>query len=137
MKQLDRFFASTDRNGDGRIDLPELKGALAIPKIGRMLRRVDIDPHEMIELFHLIDKNRDGDLDRDEFILGITKLKGGTRAVDFTKLNVQLNALTTRALFFDKEMKRIGHLSKVEEKFGEHNFQVFSEMRGRILYIDP
>ena len=26
---------------------------------------------------------------------------------------------------------------KVEEKFGEHNFPVFSDMRGKILYIDP
>ena len=25
----------------------------------------------------------------------------------------------------------------VEEKFGEQNFRVFSEMRGKFLYIDP
>jgi len=87
-QDLNALFDKADTSGDGRLDMEELEGVLAHPKVRLWLGELGVDASDAQLLFELIDDG-DGEIQRDEFVDGMTRLKGEARAQDL--LPVQTN----------------------------------------------
>jgi len=80
-RELNELFDQADTSGDGLLTLDELNDILAHPNVRLWLSELGVDVTDTTCLFELLDDG-DGSVTRDEFVAGITKLKGEARAQD-------------------------------------------------------
>eukprot|EP00928_Gymnodinium_smaydae_P073117 TRINITY_DN5635_c0_g4_i1.p1 TRINITY_DN5635_c0_g4~~TRINITY_DN5635_c0_g4_i1.p1 ORF type:complete len:568 (+),score=73.44 TRINITY_DN5635_c0_g4_i1:58-1761(+) len=81
MRKLRMLFEDADESGDGLLTLPELESLMEDPKVKSWLNTLGLEVHETKLLFHLIDDG-DGYITADEFLRGVGRLKGSSRAMD-------------------------------------------------------
>jgi len=80
-KDLSALFDEADTNGDSALDMEELDRLLLHPKVCVWLAELGVDASDTQLLFDLLDDG-DGQLSKQEFVGGITRLKGEARAQD-------------------------------------------------------
>eukprot|EP00446_Apocalathium_sp_SHHI-4_P058968 CAMPEP_0177412186 /NCGR_PEP_ID=MMETSP0368-20130122/65853_1 /TAXON_ID=447022 ORGANISM="Scrippsiella hangoei-like, Strain SHHI-4" /NCGR_SAMPLE_ID=MMETSP0368 /ASSEMBLY_ACC=CAM_ASM_000363 /LENGTH=121 /DNA_ID=CAMNT_0018881425 /DNA_START=20 /DNA_END=382 /DNA_ORIENTATION=+ len=100
---MDRVFEELDANGNGQIGLFELEEHLNDPRMGAYFSALSPDIKQVGKLFRLMDVDKSGLIDREEFISGCFNLKGNAKNLDVAILQY--------------ETKRIGRLIV---KLGEH-----------------
>jgi len=107
VERLMKVYERLDTNQDGVISWDEFMPILDDQSIKAALASVEIEPREVETLFRLLDDG-DGQVSVDEFIEGMTRLKGQARAVD---LMVVLNLTKRLAAKFDSNKGSIqeGH----------------------------
>jgi len=84
--ELNELFARADVSNDGAITLDEMQDLMQLPKVQLWLSELGIDASDTRALFDLIDGDGSGAISRNEFLLGMTKLKGEARAQDLVPL---------------------------------------------------
>merc|ERR1711964_292803 len=80
-EKLRELFACADESGDGKITEEEFGSMLSDPSMTSYLGVLDLDVHEVMSLFHLLDDG-DGHVTYDEFVKGVLQLKGQARSQD-------------------------------------------------------
>ncbi|CAE7271789.1 Scn8a [Symbiodinium natans] len=90
--KLESIFLAIDDTGDGIISEERLNDILQNPKVAAYLETLELDLHEGVALFHLLD-NGDGEVTLDEFIDGIMRCKGPARAIDQVAMHADIKAL--------------------------------------------
>lgn len=83
-KLLD-FFHAADTSQDGKLTIEEFEEFLSDERVMCYLNTLELDTFEARSLFEMIDDG-DGTVSVDEFIKGITRLKGQSRAQDLLAL---------------------------------------------------
>jgi len=90
--KLESIFLAIDDSGDGIISEERLNDILQNPKVAAYLETLELDLHEGVALFHLLD-NGDGEVTLDEFIDGIMRCKGPARAIDQVAMHADIKSL--------------------------------------------
>jgi voltage-gated sodium channel len=83
---LREVFLSGDSDGDGFITLEELEICLQRPDVEEKLSSLDLPRSQAHELFSILDVDSSGQIDVEEFINGILKIKGDCRPKDLMGL---------------------------------------------------
>merc|ERR1712203_1169846 len=83
-----------DTSGDGKLTREELFEAAKRSKVKHKLHSLDIMTKDMTELWEILDAgDGDGELDADEFINGIRRLRGEAKAKDILRAQRELTLL--------------------------------------------
>jgi len=81
IRKLKEFLQNSDKDGNGQMDLQELKLVINREDIQSWLDAIGLESHEVIGLFHVLDDG-DGETSHEDLIGGMMKLAGGVRAID-------------------------------------------------------
>lgn len=87
---IQEVFMELDTNHSGALSFEEFERHIDDDKIIAFLRSREIDVRQIRTLFHLLDTDQTGDVDMEEFVAGILRLKGGATTLDMAVLNYQL-----------------------------------------------
>merc|ERR1719181_2225827 len=75
-KALEKMFEKIDEDRSGALSMDELRdGATKVKEFRQYLRLLDIDDNDLIELFAMIDNDGSGEVDPDEFIEALYRMK--------------------------------------------------------------
>jgi len=83
--KMKALFDDADTSGDGKLDIEEFKAILLDSDVKIWLAAMDLDASDAEELFEMLDDG-DGRLTAEELVIGVSKLRGGARAMDLRKL---------------------------------------------------
>jgi len=82
--ELRRLFRSADQDNSGMLDYREFEeSVLSNGDFNHCLESLDIRADHAKLLFHLLDKDRSGEIECEEFVSGCIKLHGSATAIDF------------------------------------------------------
>jgi len=101
INNLHSLFTSLDESGDGSITREEFDAALAQPRVRHWFAALEIDVSDVPKLFAMLD-NGHSMISKEEFILGLKKVKGAAQAIDVLALT--------------KECQKIGRAMGVEDR---------------------
>jgi hypothetical protein len=89
------LFCKADVHKTGRLDYDAFTKHVVDPHVQNLLRRlgVDIDTVGPTGLFYLLDFNASGDIELDEFTLGLQQVHGDAKAIDIARVRHDLNIL--------------------------------------------
>merc|ERR1711920_1128037 len=79
-----------DTNGSGALSLEEFEKHIEDEKIMAYLRTREIDIGQVKTLFTLLDVDQTGDVDMEEFVAGVLRLKGGATSMDLAVLTYRV-----------------------------------------------
>jgi len=87
-KSLRQIFEEIDEDGDGHLTVDEVKTALLTDRVSEELKHYDIDvaPENADTFLQVMDMNRDGVADVDEFVTGCLKLQGNAKPMSLVIL---------------------------------------------------
>jgi len=85
VRKLKALFWQLDTSGDGLISWDEFQCMMTNSHLKTWLSALEIDPHDLQQFFELLDDG-DGQLTINEFVGGISRLKGYAKAVDMAQL---------------------------------------------------
>jgi len=111
IEQMDQIFDELDANDSGAITAEELENHMSDPKAVAYFASLSLDLKQVKRLFHLIDIDKSGTIDWNEFIFGCLHLKGEAKNLDIAIIQLELRWI--RELVF---------------KLGEHFDNHFSSM---------
>lgn len=103
LEELQEFFALMDEDKSGKITQEELFNAARQRKVRQKLRALDIMPKDMDDLWDILDDG-DGELDVDEFVNGIRRLRGEARAKDILRIQKELRMLESSVDSIEESM---------------------------------
>jgi hypothetical protein len=83
---LTGVFQEIDESGDGTCSLQEFKAHIHDKSVQALLSSLEIEIHDALTLFEMLDANATGDVDLDEFITGCITLRGSAKAVQIEKM---------------------------------------------------
>merc|ERR1740129_1061003 len=106
MSKLSDFFRVADQSGDGLVDRDEIEEMLKNPKVRMWLQSLDLQVHEYVALFKLID-NGSGFICFAEFMTGVQRLKGHARSIDMIGVALDVTRLKHRVKQMHKDMLNI------------------------------
>jgi hypothetical protein len=101
--QMRRLFLRIE--DAGMICWTDFSDMLTEPDMLRCFKLLDIDPSEASGLFRLLDTERSGEIDAEEFVMGCLRLQGSAKAIDLATLT-----------YFNKRMATWWHTQMVEVK---------------------
>jgi len=93
---MEQVFEELDSDGSGQIKLSSLENHLLDPQHNAYFSALCLDAKQVRKLFHLMDTDRSGGIDREEFIGGCLSLRGQAKNLDVAILQY--------------ETRRLGHL---------------------------
>jgi len=115
LEELRYFFEVIDEDRSGKLTQSEFFGAAKQPKVRQKLRALDIMPKDMSELWDILDDG-DGELDVEEFVNGIRRLRGEARAKDILRLQKELRVLEDSVNSIEESMDvSKERMSKIEQ----------------------
>lgn len=85
LEELSAIFHTMDLDGSGMVDKDEVAQAMQIRHVRMKLRILDVNLEDMSALWEILDDG-DGELDVDEFIAGMRRMKGEGKAKDVMRL---------------------------------------------------
>jgi len=86
MKSMQHVFEEMDANGNGFISLSEFEAAIEDERMVAYFNALGLDITDVQTLFCLLDRDQEGSIDIEEFLLGCMRLKGEARSLDLAKL---------------------------------------------------
>merc|ERR1711972_898395 len=91
------------------------------PRVKAWLNILGLEVHETKQLFHLLDDSGDGQITADEFMKGITRLKGHSRAMDVIAIQHELDRVSKEIssikLMLRAPVSRVASMSSLQESF--------------------
>lgn len=128
VKLLNKMFKKIDEDRDGEISLEELMaGARKVPEFQSRLRVMDIDEHDLEQLFHMLDTDGGGSIDPNEFISALSRwIHAPVSATRFVKYNME------RALQQQQQIQEVCRELKhsVDKLRGDHKRKAKTEREG-------
>lgn len=82
---LQRLFEELDSSGDGLLTWDEFSVVMTDPRMAALVASMEVDAHDLELLFKLLDDG-DGEVQREEFSMGILSIKGPAKALDVANL---------------------------------------------------
>jgi hypothetical protein len=107
-ENLQALFDKIDLDGTGRIKLHELQKALSDRRSASWMQILDVDVYEVVQLFHLLDKDGDGMVTFEEFSKGIMRLRGGAKSIDLIAVLRQNAEMSNAIQALAKTLHRTG-----------------------------
>lgn len=108
---LQRVFEELDANGSGSLTMEEFERQIQDEHILTYLSTLEIEVDQVRMLLPLLDLDRNGEVDIDEFINGCIRLKGGARSLDVGILQYQiewlLHNMNLQSAFIEERFERI------------------------------
>jgi len=92
---LSDLFEEADTNGDGCLTEDEMRALFAHPKVMLWLKELGLDASDSDALIDLIDEKDGWSVNRDDFVHGITRLRGEARSQDVVVLHNNVKRLRT------------------------------------------
>eukprot|EP00931_Biecheleriopsis_adriatica_P007696 TRINITY_DN108961_c0_g1_i1.p1 TRINITY_DN108961_c0_g1~~TRINITY_DN108961_c0_g1_i1.p1 ORF type:complete len:613 (+),score=120.02 TRINITY_DN108961_c0_g1_i1:26-1864(+) len=108
---LKKLFDGWDDNTNGRICFEEFRRHLQDEPTQALLRSLEIESHDAILLFDMMDSNGSGDVDLEEFIHGCITLRGGAKAIHMEKISSMNKHLLDRVTALEAGTARISESS--------------------------
>ena len=123
VKRLEAVFDRADKNKDGCLTEAEFDNALGDPKIMKMFYELEMEPSDLEGVFQLLDDGH-GTVELEEFLSGIMKMKGHSRATDLLILQHDNKRMLYAVQTVEKHMltalagidKHLDYIQKLEEK---------------------
>jgi len=91
---MKEIFHGLDDDDSGSIEIGELQECLQKKDIGAWFASLGIDVEQVGNLFKLLDRDKSGTLDEEEFIFGCLQLRGEARNIDVALLQYQVAELS-------------------------------------------
>jgi hypothetical protein len=82
-----KIFRELDGDFDGSITVDEMQKKMMDPEIGAYFTQLGVDPDQVGKLFYLLDRDKSGTLDQEEFMFGCLKFQGDAKSLDVAVLN--------------------------------------------------
>eukprot|EP00931_Biecheleriopsis_adriatica_P086846 TRINITY_DN61415_c0_g1_i1.p1 TRINITY_DN61415_c0_g1~~TRINITY_DN61415_c0_g1_i1.p1 ORF type:complete len:564 (+),score=108.13 TRINITY_DN61415_c0_g1_i1:90-1781(+) len=93
METLQGLFKEWDEEEKGFCTLEEFKKHLQDSSMTALLNSLDIEVHDALTLFEMLDQDRSGQVDLDEFITGCITLRGNAKAVQIEKIKSLMQSI--------------------------------------------
>mmetsp|Transcript_72953 Transcript_72953/g.170948 ORF Transcript_72953/g.170948 Transcript_72953/m.170948 type:complete len:641 (+) Transcript_72953:73-1995(+) len=133
--KLESIFMAIDDTGDGIISEERLNKILMNPKVAAYLETLELDLHEGVALFHLLD-NGDGEVTLDEFIDGIMRCKGPARAIDQVAMHADIKSLDHKVAKLARKLRESNLINSAPSaRRGLRNEKIKAEHR-RVFRTD-
>mmetsp|Transcript_17489 Transcript_17489/g.41067 ORF Transcript_17489/g.41067 Transcript_17489/m.41067 type:complete len:490 (-) Transcript_17489:68-1537(-) len=116
MKAMGEEFQLADLDGNGELGLKEFREILATPKIVLQLHLLGMECDEAEMLFEVMDADKSGAVSPEEFVMGLTKLKGQAKGQDLVAFICCCQLQCQRA---DKFVERIKKLNEQADMIQE------------------
>jgi len=87
---MQQVFEELDTNDSGALSLEEFEKHIEDEKLTAFLSSFGLDVGEVRTLFTLLDVDRTGEVDLEEFVSGCLRLKGGAKSLDMAILKYQV-----------------------------------------------
>jgi len=87
---MQQVFEELDTNGSGALSLEEFEKHIEDERVLAYLRTQHIDISQVRTLFTLLDVDRTGEVDMDEFVGGCLRIRGGATGMDLAVLKYQV-----------------------------------------------
>lgn len=87
---MTQVFIELDENNNGSLTFEEFEKHIEDDKVLAYLRARGIEIGQVQTLFNLLDTDQSGDIDMDEFVNGVIRLKGGPTSMDLAVLTYQV-----------------------------------------------
>jgi len=97
-------FEEIDNDGTGRLSLEEFEKKLDDERVIAYFDTLKLDVSDARKLFTLLDFDRSGEIDVDEFLNGCQKLKGESRALDLAMLSYEVRWISEVMANVNKHM---------------------------------
>lgn len=111
----------SESSSPGEIGWEEFAHRLDDPTIQLYFKSVDVDPREARSLFMLLDTDRTGTVDAEEFIMGCLRLRGGAKAIDLATLMYESRRWFQRLESLQKKTQlNTLHVGKIVQKMIKH-----------------
>jgi len=111
MKDLAELFREGDKNNDGHFSKDELAEHCRNPRFCAYLATHALDSSDAEVLFEILDQDRSGAVDVEEFVLGAMKLKGPARCLDMLKVLSNFKALQLQVEKLTDNVRRTSMLT--------------------------
>jgi len=113
IENLKNVFYSMDEDGSGLITLTEFENILKDEMMNAHLAALEIDCSDAWTLFKLIDSDKSGVIEIDEFVHGCEQLKGSAKGVDVANMTAEFRNLAKKIVKFMKNTEE--HLQVINE----------------------
>ncbi|CAK0838250.1 unnamed protein product [Prorocentrum cordatum] len=90
LQAMRKVFRELDVDEDGDITVEELRGRMKEPEIGAYFSQLGVDSDQVGKLFLLLDRDKSGTLDPEEFMFGCLKLRGAAKNLDVAVLHQEV-----------------------------------------------
>lgn len=91
-RKMEQVFRAADSSGDGVVSMEEFKNMLKDERIRLWLKQLQLEHHDLVELFELIDDG-DGLVSWPEFLHGAMRIKGIAKSSDLFRLETKLDTV--------------------------------------------
>jgi len=88
---MQQVFEELDTNDSGALSLEEFEKHIEDEKIVAFLSSMGLDVSQVRTLFTLLDVDRTGEVDLEEFVSGCLRLRGGAKSLDMAILKFQVD----------------------------------------------
>ena len=89
LQQMSAVFQDFDQNGNGAISWTEFQIALEDQRMHAFLSSLELDISDAIGLFQVLDSDGTGAIEHSEFLLGCLRLRGGAKAMDMVRVQME------------------------------------------------
>lgn len=93
MQVMQEVFDELDSNSSGALSLEEFERHINDEKIIAYMSQLGLDVSQIRTLFKLLDADRTGEVDLEEFVSGCLRLRGGAKNLDLAILTYQVEFL--------------------------------------------
>jgi len=87
---LSKVFDEIDEAKDGEVSQEQFRMRMKEPEVGAYFSQLGVDSDQVGKLFHLLDTNKSGTIDSEEFMFGCLKFRGEAKRVDVAVLHREL-----------------------------------------------
>jgi len=89
INKIHKVFTELDRDFDGKISLAEFEAAFADPNMVTYLSVLGLEVNDVKALYCLLDHDRSGSIDIEDFIVGCLRLRGEAKSLDLAMIQLQ------------------------------------------------
>jgi hypothetical protein len=115
--KLRNLFQAVDTSGDGSLTLDEFKRILKNPEVVVILKMFDVEVNDAEQLFHMLDTHMCGEITFDDFMRGMSRLKGPARSVDVVAMLKAHDNLKTIIIDVKRQQThQLGHMREVDKQ---------------------
>merc|ERR1712194_637510 len=90
LRAMRKIFRELDCDFDGSITMEEMQQKMMNPEIGAYFTQLGVDPDQVGKLFFLLDRDKSGTLDQEEFMFGCLKFQGDAKSLDIAVIHQQV-----------------------------------------------
>jgi len=90
LRSMRKIFQELDVDFDGSVTVDEMRQKMMDPEIGAYFTQLGVDPDKVGKLFFLLDRDKSGTLDQDEFTFGCLKFQGEAKSLDIAVMHQQV-----------------------------------------------